>query len=391
MPSDRIRQDEMSGDLGPDYLKGGRPGVTGSDMGGQSFGQSGYGQGGYGQAGFGGGSDEEPPRRSRLLPLVIAFFALAAFAGIVWYAYEWGVGEVEPEHLPVVQAPSGPIKEKPEEPGGLEVPYTDSAVLNRSEEGDSQASRVESLLPPPEEPAKVPAAPAASEPEPQRAQQPASEPAIPAREVEPETAPETTSETADAAAEAPASEPAADASGASEAPPAPEAVAELPELPRADSAETTPAAEPAEAAPEAPAEPAASEAAADGEPAGQPAAVEPAPEPAAEAPAAEPAAEAAPEPAVQAREAPAEVAPGSWVVQLAALRQEEAARREWARIQDDNRGLLGSMSLLLEQADLGERGTFYRIQTGPLPNRATALDLCAQLKAAGQDCIAKQR
>ncbi|MEX0757937.1 MAG: hypothetical protein WD100_00025, partial [Tistlia sp.] len=104
MPSDRIRQNEMTGDLGPDYLKG-RRGAAGSDLAGQ----------GYGNQGF-GGDPEEGPRRSRLLPLVIAFFALAAFAGIVWYAYEWGVGEVEPEHLPVVQAPSGPIKEKPAEP-----------------------------------------------------------------------------------------------------------------------------------------------------------------------------------------------------------------------------------------------------------------------------------
>lgn len=388
MPSDRIRQHEMSGDLGPDYLKG-RRGAAGSDLGQQGLGQ-----------GF-GGPDEEPPRRSRLLPLVIAFFALAAFAGIVWYAYEWGVGEVEPEHLPVVQAPSGPIKEKPAEPGGLEVPYTDSAVLNR-DGGGEQGARIESLLPPPEEPVEVPPAPPAAEPEPARtAETSAPEPA--ASDAPPEPAPAT----GPASPEAGEPQPAAVAARAPEEPapeepaaeaPAPDQAASLPELPRAETAAEAPAAEPAEApADQAPAP----------EPAEQPAAE--APQPLAEAPAgetvtareapAEPPVEAPAEPVAtspvqtpgSAAPAPAEVAPGSWMIQLAALRQEAAARQEWQRVQGRHRELLGSMSLQLERADLGERGIYYRVQAGPLPNRATAQDLCAQLKAAGQDCIATRR
>lgn len=379
MPSDRTRQDEMTADRGPGYPKG-RRGAAGSDLGQQGLGQD-FGQG------F-GAADDEPPRRSRLLPLVIAFFALAAFAGIVWYAYEWGVGDVEPEHLPVVQAPSGAIKEKPAEPGGLEVPYTDSAVLNRGS-GAEQASRIESLLPPPEEPVEVPAPPAAEpEPAPQAATPEAAAPGTAA----PDTAASETgvSETAEPAApagvDAPATGAAAPEAGEPQPAAAPEArmpeaqapasdVPSLPELPRAESAADAPAAEqPAAGTPKPLVEAPAEETVTAREAPEQPAAGTP---------------EA--EPAPQAAQAPAEVAPGSWMIQLAALRQEPAARQEWQRIQGRHRELLGSMSLQLERADLGERGVYYRVQTGPLPNRATAVDLCAQLKSAGQDCIATRR
>ena len=46
---------------------------------------------------------------------------------------------------------------------------------------------------------------------------------------------------------------------------------------------------------------------------------------------------------------------------------------------------------MLQRADLGERGIFFRMQTGPFPNRATAQDMCLQLKAAKLDCIVKLR
>ncbi|SMF14210.1 Sporulation related domain-containing protein [Tistlia consotensis] len=376
MPSDRIRQDEMTGDLGPDYLRG-RHGAAGSDLGGAQN---------FGQPGFGGG--EEPPRRSRLLPLVIAFFALAAFAGIVWYAYEWGVGDVEPEHLPVVQAPSGAIKEKPAEPGGLEVPYTDSAVLNR--DGSEKPSKVESLLPPPEEPVAVPKAP-----EPKPAPAPEQKPAM-TEPAQPEAGKAMTE--------------AAPAGQHAEVPPAPGVgltrPSELPELPK-------PATQAAKSEPAKPAETVAPEAKAPEAKAPEArapearAAAEPMPEKPVEAP--KPVAEAPPAPPVAAKEvapspteapkaeaakpaaAAAEVKPGSWVVQLAALRKESEAKAAWSEMQAKHKDLLGAMTLQLDRADLGDRGVFYRVQTGPLPNRATALDLCAQLKAAGQACIAKRR
>lgn len=93
----------------------------------------------------------EPTRHRRLLPIGLAAVALVAFAGVIWYAYHWGIGAIEPEELPVIRADSGPIKIRPEEPGGLEVPHQDKLVLNEIAP-DPEKPQVERLLPPPEVP-----------------------------------------------------------------------------------------------------------------------------------------------------------------------------------------------------------------------------------------------
>jgi cell division septation protein DedD len=82
----------------------------------------------------------------------IALLVLAVFGGAAWYAYNWGVGEVAPDALPVVEAEPGPIKSRPESPGGMEVPYQDQAILNDAVP-DPDNPQVERLLPPPEVPA----------------------------------------------------------------------------------------------------------------------------------------------------------------------------------------------------------------------------------------------
>ncbi|MEX2407685.1 MAG: SPOR domain-containing protein, partial [Rhodovibrionaceae bacterium] len=86
-----------------------------------------------------------------------------------------------------------------------------------------------------------------------------------------------------------------------------------------------------------------------------------------------------------------EAPPGSFVMQLASVRSPDAARAEWARMQQEHELLLGDMPLFIQQVELEGRGTYHRIQTGPFPSRSTAQDLCAQLKAAGQDCLVTQR
>ncbi|MCH8001023.1 MAG: hypothetical protein IIA34_05115, partial [Proteobacteria bacterium] len=106
--------------------------------------------------GDGGG----PPRR-RVLPMVVALITLAGFAGIVWYAYNWGLGQVDTARLPVILAEPEPIKSRPESPGGLEVPHQDKLVLNEVVP-DPEKPQVERLLPPPETP-RPPKAPSAAE------------------------------------------------------------------------------------------------------------------------------------------------------------------------------------------------------------------------------------
>ena len=74
-------------------------------------------------------------------------------------------------------------------------------------------------------------------------------------------------------------------------------------------------------------------------------------------------------------------------VQLASVRSAEAARAEWARLLRLHDDSLGALQLVVEQADLGDRGTFFRVQAGPLADRAAAAELCARLKGRNQPCL----
>jgi cell division septation protein DedD len=95
--------------------------------------------------------------------------------------------------------------------------------------------------------------------------------------------------------------------------------------------------------------------------------------------AATPAPTAAPKP-------PAAVAANAWRIQLAAVSSRERALSEWERLIKQNTDLLGPLDLNVQSARL-ERGTFFRIQAGPLTGRAAASDLCGKLKSRNQDCL----
>ena len=48
--------------------------------------------------------------------------------------------------------------------------------------------------------------------------------------------------------------------------------------------------------------------------------------------------------------------------------------------------LLAGVEASIREADLGERGTWHRVQLGPFA-RSAANTLCSQLKSRGQDCL----
>ena len=80
-----------------------------------------------------------------------------------------------------------------------------------------------------------------------------------------------------------------------------------------------------------------------------------------------------------------------FAIQLMSMRSAKAANDAWDQLQTSFPNLLGDMSLSLEQADVGDRGVFFRVRTGPFPNRATAEDMCWQLRAQNQDCLVIKR
>ncbi len=78
---------------------------------------------------------------------------------------------------------------------------------------------------------------------------------------------------------------------------------------------------------------------------------------------------------------------GAFQVQLSALRSEEAARSAWTKFQSSAPDLFVGANLDIQRADLGAKGVFYRLRIGSFPDRAAAKGFCADVKAAGKDCM----
>lgn len=85
--------------------------------------------------------------------------------------------------------------------------------------------------------------------------------------------------------------------------------------------------------------------------------------------------------------APAATAPsGAWAVQVSSQRSADQARAAYQQLQRRFPGVLGGREPAIQSADLGDRGTFYRVRL-PTQTRDAANQLCAELKSAGGDCF----
>jgi hypothetical protein len=82
--------------------------------------------------------------------------------------------------------------------------------------------------------------------------------------------------------------------------------------------------------------------------------------------------------------------PGSYVVQVAASRNEQDARSTAASISQRYAAALGSYTPVVERADLGDRGIYYRVGLGPMSSQSDAGALCARLKSSGLDCFVRR-
>jgi hypothetical protein len=121
------------------------------------------------------------------------------------------------------------------------------------------------------------------------------------------------------------------------------------------------------------------------------AAVEPMPAPAVDAPA------AAAEPGTLANAAPeaatppsADAASGGYLVQLSAQRSMDQAQSAYAAAQGRFPSVLGSLSPQIQEANLGEKGIYFRVRVGPWASRDEAIGVCESLKAAGGSCFVTQ-
>jgi len=76
-------------------------------------------------------------------------------------------------------------------------------------------------------------------------------------------------------------------------------------------------------------------------------------------------------------------------IQLAALKTTAEANRVWTRILAKHHELLGTLTLRIERADLGNQGVYYRVQAGPFADDSSARAVCVKLKARKQACLVK--
>ena len=301
---------------------------------------------------------EEPRRSSKGLTLFIALFALVAFGGIVWYAYDQGRRTGSEETAPLIRADTAPVRVRPEKPGGLDVPHQDKLIFEKLTDGASTGERpVERLLPRPEQPAPTPAPVAAPAPAPStesEAVPPARKPTTIAQVPAPKTPPQGSSRTPPKAAAAPrVLLPPAPAVGAAVIPLAPKPVG---------------AAKPPVVAEKAPA-----------------------PKPAAKVPSKAP--PKAPPKAATDTASTAAIRPvtgGRFRVQIAAFKAEAAARGAWIRVQKAHKSELGALDLTIERINIAGKGTFHRVQGGPLDERS-ARRVCGILDTRNQACIVVRR
>jgi cell division septation protein DedD len=78
----------------------------------------------------------------------------------------------------------------------------------------------------------------------------------------------------------------------------------------------------------------------------------------------------------------------NWRVQLAAFRTEAEAEQSWRRLKSRFGDLLAGLDPIVRSAELS-RGTYHRLRAGPLESREAAFALCNAIKgrAAKQGCI----
>ena len=80
------------------------------------------------------------------------------------------------------------------------------------------------------------------------------------------------------------------------------------------------------------------------------------------------------------------VAAGGMMVQISSQRTEDAAQATFRDLQARYSSVLGRYQANIQKADLGDRGTYYRVRVGPFA-AADAQTVCGALKNAGGDCV----
>lgn len=267
-----------------------------------------------------------------VLTVAVALFVLFA---VFWSTYPRGGSDQSSGPAPLIRADNTPYKVAPDDPGGMEIPYRDSTIFEtiRDAKLDEGNGKVESLLPAPEEPMAREQMFAGLKTEPiDGADTESGIPPLDAGPVAPTIEPGQPEHEGtilpEAETQAPAPEPT----------PAPKAT--TPTKPAVTTTDKTMIAEddkPVETVTKT-------------------------------------------EPASGNETITKSTATGTHYVQLGSVKDRSGANGEWSRLQKDFPAQLGGLTLRVQEADLGDKGKFYRIQGGAV-DQAKAKEICAVIAA----------
>lgn len=311
----------------------------------------------------------------RSVKLFIAATVIVGLAGGAWYFV--GGGSQNHDDVPIVRAPDSPTKEKPDDPGGMNVPNRDKTVYDRVA-GENTEPKLERLLPRAEQPLDKPV---------QSLPLPALEEPITdlsdTAKAQPDITDETPAVTVDAQPALPEVPPEEMANDIAEPSPAPVKIEDK-NSPRA-LVKRAPVKAPATGQEDTPPTQQDKEdlnakiaeaLAQDDETTAPPA---PAPKTSV--------AEVKEKPKVIPQKNTPVVQSG-YVLQLLSSKSETGVQSTWDKIKAKNSDLIGDLPVNIVKADLGpEKGIYYRLRVGPVPTGDEAKSLCSQLKKRKVGCF----
>lgn len=288
-------------------------------------------------------------RRKKAFAVASVSIAVVLLGFIVWGTYPDSADQQG--SIPIVRADAGPYKTPPENPGGMEIPYRDSTIFSNTDSDQT----TENILAPDVTEQPMPKSELfaglnteSAAPPPAPSAQPSAEAPIGSPPVSGQN--DISTDTTQALVD--------EAIGT---PPSVSAVTETPQVAPDSALASAVLAKP------------------------DPVVAPPAMEEKEKAKAKTPASDIAKtEPAAGAVAAKA-ITPGNFYVQLASVRSQSGAGSEWKKLQAKHTSLSG-LDYRTQEANLGEKGVFYRIQAGPM-SKDSAGDLCAGIKRAGGSCL----
>lgn len=82
---------------------------------------------------------------------------------------------------------------------------------------------------------------------------------------------------------------------------------------------------------------------------------------------------------------------GTILVQISAIQDRGKIAGEWQRLKAGYPSVLGPLRLVVEEAKLGDKGVFFRVQAGGFASQEQAEEACSVLTGQGQACFVVER